>query len=371
MKCGGLVRVLCHSPSRRWWGLVVVALVLVAGCATPRRTTLGPTPGASDPGAPAWVGQPEGWAKLDAIDRWLAGDARRYAPYWQVQGELTLGEGRAEFARADLQNGGTKTNLWRFRVESARSGFERVLENGAVDELQEERAYRGLALLDHLEGVRLEPASSGTALSRASWRAKPPVESRLDNARGIYHRITIHHTADVPGVRFDGSLADSTGALRSIQHNHVDNRRYGDIGYHFLIDSAGRIFEGRDLSYQGAHAGGANNRGNIGICLLGNFEKTTPTSPALTALSQLLAELRGTWRIPVSAVVGHGELKSTLCPGKNLARWTSNYRRNGPRLSSLGASAEARPASYSVARKSTRRTRAATSGGRGGSGAVR
>ncbi len=103
---------------------------------------------------------------------------------------------------------------------------------------------------------------------------------------------------------------------------------YGDIGYHFVIDPYGRLFEGRDLRYQGAHANGDNNVGNIGICLIGNFEKEKPTQAALDALEREIGALRQKYDIPRSRVYGHRELRATECPGDALMRWVERYRKS-------------------------------------------
>lgn len=316
------------------WG--VCALVLwMSGCTSPGSgDSYHESRSPSSRGAPDWVGEPEGWAKLERIENWLATDAYRFDPYWQIQGELDLSEGRLDFASTDHGTAAAQTASYRRRVDAARSGFERVLHSSNASPEQTERARIGLARLDLLTG-NTAPVPEGPYLSRATWRARTPIPSRLTPAGGPYNRITIHHTADVPGARFDGSLGDSINALHSIQRNHMDNRRYGDIGYHFLIDPAGRVFTGRDLRYQGAHAGGTNNRQNLGICLLGNFEKSRPTAQSLQALDAILVDLRTAHHIGRTSIVGHGELKSTLCPGAHLLSWTKGYRSTGPSLASL------------------------------------
>jgi N-acetyl-anhydromuramyl-L-alanine amidase AmpD len=102
---------------------------------------------------------------------------------------------------------------------------------------------------------------------------------------------------------------------------------YGDIGYHFVIDPYGRVLEGRELAYKGAHAYGDNNIGNIGICLIGNFDKEKPTKAALESLQRVIEHLRKTYSIAKSRVYGHRELKPTECPGDNLMKWLQNYRK--------------------------------------------
>ncbi|MEO2092526.1 MAG: peptidoglycan recognition family protein [bacterium] len=305
--------------------------VLLAGCAAPPKG-----PAAANPGAPAWLGAPPGWGRLEWIESWLAGAAAGFSDYWQVQGHLALAEGRLAYAGNDA------TALQRrARSRSARIGFQTVLEHpGASDDqlLQARHGLKALALFsppaDSQTGGEVT-ASNASYLPRSSWRASRPAPSRLTRNSGPYTRITVHHTADVPGALFNGSFSDSTSTVRRVQGEHMDGRGYGDIGYHFMIDAAGRCFAGRDLVYQGAHAGGVRNRQNIGVCLLGNFEHGRPSPRALAALDKILAELRGRHRIPRKGVVCHRELKSTVCPGAHLAAWTRRYRRAGPKLANL------------------------------------
>jgi N-acetyl-anhydromuramyl-L-alanine amidase AmpD len=120
-----------------------------------------------------------------------------------------------------------------------------------------------------------------------------------------------------------GAVQDSAGAVRDIQHAHMNVQSYGDIGYHFLIDPYGRVFEGRQLSWQGAHAGGQNNVENIGVCVIGNFERERPTRAALASLDRLVDELSQTYAIDERNVVPHSHWKNTACPGRNLESWLS------------------------------------------------
>ena len=139
----------------------------------------------------------------------------------------------------------------------------------------------------------------------------------------------MHHSAPARGGNLS-SPGSVPGELQRIQRYHMEQTspRCGDIGYHFLIDPWGEVYEGRELAWQGAHAGGVNNHGNIGICLLGNFEATRPSSAALESLERLLDELTAKYRIQKSEsrILGHGELKTTVCPGRGLMAWVERYR---------------------------------------------
>ncbi len=314
-------------------------MTCLGSCSTPRAHRAEPSSSGLQRGAPSWVGEPEGWQKLEHIDRWLKTEARRFDAYWQLQAELALSDGRLAFAREEAGTAAAGRASWGARVFAARAGFQRVLEHSKASESQRVRARHGIAELAALEGQPSEASAvalPGGLITRSAWRAARPIPMRLTRASGGYNKITIHHTAEVNGILFDGSVRDSAEALRRVQAEHMDGRNYGDIGYHFLIDPAGRVYQGRDLRYQGAHAGGVNNRQNIGVCLLGNFENRRPTQQAVAALSRLLATLRHDHHIQRERVVCHRELKSTLCPGAHLASWTTNYRRTGPRLTSLG-----------------------------------
>lgn len=155
---------------------------------------------------------------------------------------------------------------------------------------------------------------------RADWSPAAPLAGRLEPMGRIY-RLTVHHSA----MPFrDTSPATCAAQLRVIQRNHMqhEDRRYGDIGYHFLIDPAGRIWEGRQLQWQGAHARADNNRGNIGICLLGNFVRGSdgqrPTEPQVRTLRHLVGTLVERHGIAADQVFRHSDLVQTECPGPYL-----------------------------------------------------
>lgn len=159
-----------------------------------------------------------------------------------------------------------------------------------------------------------------TAQKRASWSPATPIASKLDPMEKIY-RLTVHHSAIY--LR-DTSITTCAAQIKHIQRDHMNpDRGYADIGYHFLIDPAGRIWEGRDLRWQGAHARGENNRGNIGICLLGNFmrgrEGQRPTTAQLASLRQLIGDLSGHYAIANDQIHCHKDFVKTDCPGPLLA----------------------------------------------------
>ncbi|MFY9342611.1 MAG: peptidoglycan recognition family protein, partial [Planctomycetota bacterium] len=150
---------------------------------------------------------------------------------------------------------------------------------------------------------------------RSAWQARAADPGNV-TPMGRIHRLTIHHSA----LYFrDTRPATCAAQIQKIQREHMQGREFGDIGYHFLIDPSGRIWQGRDLRWQGAHASGNHNVGNIGICVLGNFVRgrngQAPPAAQVRALRQLTAMLAARHGIAPDAVYSHSDFKATECPG--------------------------------------------------------
>jgi hypothetical protein len=145
------------------------------------------------------------------------------------------------------------------------------------------------------------------------WR--PTVASR------DWQHIVIHHTAT------------KSGSVESINAAHLKNKdKSGNpwlgIGYHFVIGNGDGMSDGVieptfrwRTQIQGAHAGSTNkdyNERGIGICLVGNFEKSPPTAAQRKSVKLLVQTLRAEYKIPSSSIVGHKDIRAsaTECPGK-------------------------------------------------------
>ena len=128
--------------------------------------------------------------------------------------------------------------------------------------------------------------------------------------------IVVHHSGTKIGnaKRFD------------IYHRKVRHMKNG-IGYHFVIDDGscgtedGQIEITRRWEKQlpGGHCRQqVNNNQGIGICLVGNFQKTRPTKQQFWALVWLVRKLMRENNIPLKNVKGHGEMhgENTVCPGR-------------------------------------------------------
>lgn len=148
--------------------------------------------------------------------------------------------------------------------------------------------------------------------------------------------IAVHHTA----VKVTGDKRSGAERVRALYAYHANNRGWGDVGYHFLIDEDGKIYEGKAGGEYvvGGHAY-CNNIGTVGVSLLGNFEEEQPTQKQLKALQWLLTDIADTYDIDLGKnvkfhgktmppVVGHRDLVSTECPGFYLYGALDQIRKN-------------------------------------------
>ncbi len=187
--------------------------------------------------------------------------------------------------------------------------------------------------------ARAGPVAQPTIVRRAGWGAD---ESIVRDAPAIAERLrfaVVHHTAGSNGY----SAAESAAIVRGIQRYHVVGNGWDDIGYNFLVDKYGRVFEGRGggiaQNVVGAHAGGFNT-GSVGVAVIGIYQSRSLSDAARRALQKLLAWRldvghvypRGFWdavsggssRWPVGASVrlravsGHRDTSYTSCPGNRI-----------------------------------------------------
>jgi hypothetical protein len=155
-------------------------------------------------------------------------------------------------------------------------------------------------------------------------------------------KLIVHHTAT------QNNDPDPPATIRSIYYYHAVTQGWGDIGYNFLIDEAGNLYEGRhtydyasgsspteenSLGYgvTGAHAQGYNS-GTVGIALLGTLSNQDATPAARSTLERLLAweadhhgidpQGASLYTNPVSGtqatfpnIAGHRDVAATECPG--------------------------------------------------------
>lgn len=169
--------------------------------------------------------------------------------------------------------------------------------------------------------------------------------NKLSWSRGysdIIKKIVIHHTAgaidDLKGDKGYYTLEDCKAKVRAIYTYHSIARGWGDIGYHYLIDPLGNIYEGKSGGdfVVGGHVSYKNVR-TIGISLIGNFQNDIATSPSIHSLTLLIAYLSEKYDLNPNGknnflgqeqhvVLGHRDLQATACPGENLYKLLPTIR---------------------------------------------
>lgn len=100
-------------------------------------------------------------------------------------------------------------------------------------------------------------------------------------------------------------------------HKSRTDNIYSDwlgIGYHYVIEADGEIVRGRPETAVGAHCLGFNEF-SLGICVVGNFEQTTPKEIQTESLIKLLTGLKH--KYPNVEIYGHKYFVKTTCPGRN------------------------------------------------------
>src|SRR5688500_3380102 len=134
-------------------------------------------------------------------------------------------------------------------------------------------------------------AAQPNICTRACWGASAGSTSYMSGLT----RAIIHHTA---GSEFNTTgLEASKANVRAIQSMHKNNG-WGDIGYRFLVDKFGNIFEGRIGSMsslqRGTHDG--TNTISFGFNAMGYFHPNVNNVPTAAMMNSLYAVIA--WRMP-------------------------------------------------------------------------
>jgi hypothetical protein len=175
-------------------------------------------------------------------------------------------------------------------------------------------------------------------VTRAGWGADP----KLNKGGYLYTRTVrmafVHHTASSNGY----SCSQVPAIIRGIHRYHVLSSGWRDIGYNFLVDKCGKIYEGRaggvNRPVQGAHTYGFNTD-TMGIAVLGSFDSARPPKAAVEGVSKLTAWKLGLFgvnprghvtmtsgggkysagtKVDMHTVAGHRDGYNTACPGGRL-----------------------------------------------------
>lgn len=151
-------------------------------------------------------------------------------------------------------------------------------------------------------------------IDRKTWGARPSKcsDANPSDLDWDYNTVVIHHLG-----RW---IADNPV---SVQSSHMDKNGWDDVGYHFMVNKGGQVYEGRRLVFKGANVEGANT-GKIGVLVMGHFEKEylifgeTPSKQHLAGTIRIVTALKSLFPT-LSKLGGHRDYKKkTECPGNQL-----------------------------------------------------
>lgn len=213
-------------------------------------------------------------------------------------------------------------------TEGGHSGafFGEPIWTGPADrvQLRSDHPVHGLRLIFVSSSGGTSMASAAAALPRAlpvldAGPGQPPILAREAWAHGHapprhkpeYGAIKlafVHHTVSPNGY----GAGEVPAMLRAIYQYHVHARGWWDIGYNFVIDRFGRVWEARaggiDMPVIGAQAGGYNAE-STGVAMLGDFMNAVPSKAALRTLKRLLA-----WKLSLHGLPTEGHVTVVVDP---------------------------------------------------------
>jgi hypothetical protein len=220
------------------------------------------------------------------------------------------------------------------------------------------------------DGIGIASVSQPRVISRAEWGADESLMTWAPVFQ-VTQKLIVHHTAT------QNDDPDGAATIRAIYRYHAVTQGWGDIGYNFLIDEAGNVYEGRysraypagtsptgddefGRGVTAAHAAGFNS-GTVGVALLGTLTTRDATPAARDALERFLAweterngidplgsalyvnPVNGTEKV-FPNVAGHRDVNSTECPGDRLYAALPSIRSRAAQLISGDTTPPASPA---------------------------
>jgi hypothetical protein len=187
--------------------------------------------------------------------------------------------------------------------------------------------------------VTLPPRPVPKLVSRAGWRADESLNRDDPDYTSDVQTLFVHHTAGTNSYR----CGDSSKIIRSIHAYHVRSKKWNDVGYNFLVDKCGTLFEGRaggiTRPVLGAHTKGFNAHA-AGIAVLGDYAGRGVSAKVKGVIAQVAAykigmygngtggsvtmtsagsnKYRAGTKVRMNRISGHRDAVSTECPGNTL-----------------------------------------------------
>lgn len=248
----------------------------------------------------------------------------------QMKAETTTGDAPADLALAVVDPGAGSTTREPAEIDTADLAPSSASPGagdipGDVDGvLSEQTGDADAAAL-----MAMTTAPRPTIYSRAQWGANESLRDKGSLRYGTIKTGFIHHTVNANNY----SASQVPALIRGIYAYHTQSRGWSDIGYNFLVDRFGKIWEGRyggvTRAVVGAHTLGYNEY-SFAMSAIGNFDVVRPPQVMLDSYASLFA-----WKLSLSniradatrlyvknryfqGINGHRDAGSTACPGRYL-----------------------------------------------------
>ncbi len=176
-------------------------------------------------------------------------------------------------------------------------------------------------------------------VDRETWSAHHNLTNTASRTPTNVTHLVVHHSAG------NTNSTDFAAVVRSYWNLHANGRNWGDIGYNWLVDPNGVVYQGRafnldgNKNVMGTHAAGFNTN-SMGICLIGDYTNIRPAEEGLASMYEVLAwkaDERGIDPMGSSLhspsgnvqrhIVGHRDVTSTQCPGNTFYTMMPEVRR--------------------------------------------
>ncbi|WP_062645175.1 peptidoglycan recognition protein family protein [Streptomyces maremycinicus] len=211
----------------------------------------------------------------------------------------------------------------------------------ALDRLGTERELLALRGAELTQAQRAKPyiGPRPSIVTRRGWGADEKLRESGFRYTTKVKAAFVHHTASGNGYK----CSQAPSVIRGIYRYHVKSMGWRDIGYNFLVDRCGKIYEGRAGGVAkpvlGAHTLGFNSN-SMGIAVLGTFTSAKPTTATVNAVARLTAWKLGLFganpkgktylksgggnlygkgkNVRLNVISGHRDGFATECPGRQL-----------------------------------------------------
>ncbi|MEY6568874.1 peptidoglycan recognition protein, partial [Streptomyces sp. PGLac3x] len=148
-------------------------------------------------------------------------------------------------------------------------------------------------------------------VTRKGWGADEKLREKNFAYTGKVKAAFVHHSAT--GNNY--TCAQAPSVIRGIYRYHTQSSGWRDLGYNFMVDKCGTVYEGRaggvDKAVLGAHTLGFNSN-STGIAVLGSYSSVKPPKAAVDAVAKLTA-----WKLGLSGANPKGKVTLTS-GGSNL-----------------------------------------------------